>query len=222
MSPWYEMRGKMNVLVLRWFLANSALIPRGCLRCACACVSLAWSLAKNRPEPAISVVPDVTFFAAFTSRNHVTQPRHATTLLPDHQVFNFARKCICRYNSTWYRFVMVSHAPTRLRFSSLADPRHDHAVHLYGFDRGDDRSDSHAARGRRTRWLRVLQLGVFGVSARAGRDHADLRKALGYVRPQAGADGGHRRVSGRLAAVRLRLVDAAADRVPRIAGIRRG
>src|ERR1700754_4167734 len=75
MSPWYEMRGEMNVLVLRWFLVNSALILRGCLRCACACVSLAWSLAKNRPEPAISVVPDVTFFAAFMPRNRVTQPR---------------------------------------------------------------------------------------------------------------------------------------------------
>ena len=89
-------------------------------------------------------------------------------------------------------------------------------------DRSDDRLHRHAADCWPARRIAALQLGVRGVPFDADRHHGGVRQARRSHRPQDGHAGRHRDLPLWLDPVRIRVVDAVADRLQARAGHRRG
>ena len=87
--------------------------------------------------------------------------------------------------------------------------------------RSDDRLDRHAADRRPARRPASLQLGVLGVPSDPDRDHRGVRQARRQRRSQDGDADRDRGLPRRLDPVRVRLVDAVADRLPAHSGRRR-
>ena len=106
--------------------------------------------------------------------------------------------------------------------SPAACARRRYGGEFHDRDRSDDRLDRHAADRRPARRPAALQLGVRGVPSDADRDHRGVRQALRSRRPQDGHAGRDRDLPLWLDPVRIRVVDAVADRLPARAGHRRG
>ena len=101
------------------------------------------------------------------------------------------------------------------------DPAGGDAERRPGGDRLHHPGHGRAVRRRRPRRLHVVPLAVLDLPARAGDLGAALRQARRSLRPQAVDAVRRRAVRARLAAVRRRLGDDLADRLPAGAGPRR-
>ena len=99
--------------------------------------------------------------------------------------------------------------------------RRDHGGHGDDRHRGDDRLDGHAADRRPARRPPPLFLGVLVLSSDPDGDDRRLRQARRSLRAPADPPDRHRDLPRRLAALRLCLVDADADRLPPDPGRRR-
>ncbi len=97
----------------------------------------------------------------------------------------------------------------------------DHDRDLHGGHRSHHCCHCHAPDCRPARRIHVFQLGVFRFPAGAVDHNGDLRPARRHLRAQADPGQRHRPVRDRLPAVRLRLVDGVADRLPPAARDRR-
>ncbi len=106
--------------------------------------------------------------------------------------------------------------------SPNACARRRYGGEFYDRDRSDDRIHRHAADRRPARWTAALQLGVRGVPSDADRHHRGVRQALRSRRPQESDAGRDRSLPLWLDFVRIRVVDAVADRLPAGSGHRRG
>ncbi len=110
-------------------------------------------------------------------------------------------------------------------FLASADPARHHrrvAVHPAGRDRPDRGGAGGARHRRRPARVRPPVVDRLGLSAHLHRRHADLWPAFGHLRAAGAAAAGDRAVRDRLRPVRAVAVAVATDRVPGVAGRRRG
>ena len=134
----------------------------------------------------------------------------------------------CRPAWVGWRDVTTSASDPRLARRRRAaqrarsDPARGDAEHRPGRDRLDDPGDGRAVGGLRPRRLHVVPVAVLDLPAGAGDLGAAVRQARRPLRPQAPDAVRGRAVRARLAAVRRRLGDDRADRLPAGAGARRG
>ena len=105
--------------------------------------------------------------------------------------------------------------------SPSAGARRRNGGEFHDRDRSDDRLDRHAADRRAAGRLAALQLGVLGVPVDSDRDHRGVRQAGRSRRPQDGHAGRDRDLPLWLDLMRIRVVDAVADRLPAGPGHRR-
>lgn len=107
-------------------------------------------------------------------------------------------------------------------FSSRTRRRRGHGEHGDDRHRGDDRVDGNAADRCAARANQPLFLGLFVISPDTDSNNRRVRKARGYLWPQADDAHRHRDLSAGFGACGLRVVDAIDDCLPVAAGRRCG